>query len=198
MAAAAVRLINPDIKVTAHQAQLGPGTEKLFGSTFFRRLDGVVSALDTLTARECLGGAGVSPVSMLPGGMHPPLLPAGAYLESCCIRSRTALLDTGTEGAKGNVLAMVPPLSQQLEPGSDPADGSFPLCTLRFFPCAIEHTLQVWLWILAPGPLVSHPIPTAGCGPGCFLPGGHYHGEWGGVTVWEPGTQPRPLDAVGS
>lgn len=116
VAAAAVRLINPDIKVTAHQAQLGPGTEKLFGSTFFRRLDGVVSALDTLTAR--------------------------AYLESCCIRSRTALLDTGTEGAKGNVLAMVPPLSQQLEPGSDPADGSFPLCTLRFFPCAIEHTLQ--------------------------------------------------------
>uniref|UniRef100_A0A8V1AC19 E1 ubiquitin-activating enzyme n=1 Tax=Gallus gallus TaxID=9031 RepID=A0A8V1AC19_CHICK len=116
VAAAAVRLINPDIKVTAHQAQLGPGTEKLFGSTFFRRLDGAVSALDTLTAR--------------------------AYLESCCIRSRTALLDTGTEGAKGNVLAMVPPLSQQLEPGSDPADGSFPLCTLRFFPCAIEHTLQ--------------------------------------------------------
>lgn len=72
MAAAAVRLINPDIKVTAHQAQLGPGTEKLFGSTFFRRLDGAVSALDTLTARECLGGAGVSPVSMLPGWMQPP------------------------------------------------------------------------------------------------------------------------------
>ncbi|POI20922.1 hypothetical protein CIB84_015331, partial [Bambusicola thoracicus] len=116
VAAAAVRLMNPDIKVTAHQAQLGPGTEKLFGSTFFQRLDGVVSALDTLTARS--------------------------YLESCCIRSRTALLDTGTEGAKGNVLAMVPPLSQPLEPGSDPADGSFPLCTLRFFPCAIEHTLQ--------------------------------------------------------
>ncbi|XP_031467595.1 ubiquitin-like modifier-activating enzyme 7 [Phasianus colchicus] len=117
VAAAAVRLMNPDIKVTAHQVQLGPGTEKLFGNTFFQRLDGVVSALDTLTAR--------------------------AFLESCCIRSRTALLDTGTEGAKGNVLAMVPPLSQPLEPSSDPADRSFPLCTLRFFPCAIEHTL---LW----------------------------------------------------
>lgn len=89
-----------------------------------------------------------------------PLLPTGAYLESCCIRSRTALLDTGTEGAKGNVLAMVPPLSQPLEPSSDPTDRSFPLCTLRFFPSAIEHTLLVRMWILAPGPLVSHPIPS--------------------------------------
>ncbi|XP_015730043.1 ubiquitin-like modifier-activating enzyme 7 isoform X3 [Coturnix japonica] len=116
VAAAAVRLMNPDIRVTAHQAQLGPGTEKLFGNTFFQRLDAAVSALDTLRAR--------------------------AYLESCCIRSHTPLLDTGTEGTKGNVLAMVPPLSQPLQTGSDPADGSFPLCTLRFFPCAIEHTLQ--------------------------------------------------------
>ncbi|XP_021265444.1 ubiquitin-like modifier-activating enzyme 7 [Numida meleagris] len=116
VAAAAVQLMNPDIRVTAHQAQLGPGTEQLFGDTFFQQLDGVVSALDTLTAR--------------------------AYLESCCIRSRTALLDTGTEGARGSVLAMVPPLSRPLEPGSDPTDGSFPVCTLRFFPSAIEHTLQ--------------------------------------------------------
>lgn len=75
VAAAAVRLMNPDIKVTAHQVQLGPGTEKLFGNAFFQRLDGVVSALDTLTARECLGGAGMSPVSMLPGWMHPPFSP---------------------------------------------------------------------------------------------------------------------------
>lgn len=127
-----------------------------------------------------------------------PLLPTGAYLESCCIRSRTALLDTGTEGAKGNVLAMVPPLSQPLEPSSDPTDRSFPLCTLRFFPSAIEHTLLVQMWILAPGPLVSHPIPPAGCGPSRFLPGYHHHGEWGRVAVWEPSTQPCPLNAVGS
>ncbi|NXJ16828.1 UBA1 enzyme, partial [Odontophorus gujanensis] len=142
VAAAAVRLMNPAVRVTAHQAQLGPGTEQLFGDTFFQQLDGVVSALDTLTARECLGGAGMSPVSMLLGWMHSPLLPIGAYLESRCIRSCTALLDTGTEGARGSVLAMVPPLSRPLEPGSDPTDGSFPLCTLRFFPRAIEHTLQ--------------------------------------------------------
>ncbi|OXB56186.1 hypothetical protein ASZ78_016965 [Callipepla squamata] len=140
VAAAAVRLMNPDIRVTAHQVQLGPSTEQLFGDTFFQQLDGVVSALDTLTAR--------------------------AYLESRCIRSRTALLDTGTEGARGSVLAMVPLLSRLLEPGTDPTDGSFPLCTLRFFPRAIEHTLQgVTIMVRGEvswcGNLALSPIPSA-------------------------------------
>ncbi|NXL87100.1 UBA1 enzyme, partial [Alectura lathami] len=116
VAAAAVRRMNPDVKVTAHQTQLGPDSEQHFGDAFFQRLDGVVSALDTLKAR--------------------------AYLESRCVRSRTPLLDSGTEGMRGSVLAMVPPLSKQLAPASDPAAGSFPLCTLRYFPHAIEHTVQ--------------------------------------------------------
>lgn len=128
--------------------------------------------------------------------MHHPLLPTGAYLESCCIRSHTPLLDTGTEGTKGNVLAMVPPLSQPLQTGSDPVDGSFPLCTLRFFPCAIEHTLQVWLCILAPFGVPSHLVCRMR--PQLLPAGRLHHGEWGGVTVWEPGTQPHPYNAVGS
>ncbi|XP_030356571.1 ubiquitin-like modifier-activating enzyme 7 isoform X2 [Strigops habroptila] len=116
VAAAAVRRMNPDVRVTAHQNQVGPATEMLYGDDFFRCLDGVASALDTLEAR--------------------------AYLESCCFRYLTPLLDSGTEGPRGNVLAMVPHLTKLLGPAAAPEDDTFPLCTLRYFPHTIQHTLQ--------------------------------------------------------
>ncbi|CAM9363971.1 unnamed protein product [Bubo scandiacus] len=116
VAAAAVRRMNPDVRVTAHQNEVGPATELLYGDNFFRCLDGVASALDTLEAR--------------------------AYLESRCHRYLTPLLDSGTEGPRGNVLAMVPPVTKPLGPAGTPEDGTFPLCTLRYFPTTIQHTLQ--------------------------------------------------------
>ncbi|PKU37965.1 ubiquitin-like modifier-activating enzyme 7 [Limosa lapponica baueri] len=116
VAAAAVQRMNPDIRVTAHQNQVGPATELLYGDDFFRSLDGVASALDTLEAR--------------------------AYLESRCLRYLTPLLDSGTEGPRGNVLPVVPSLTDLLRPGATPGDATFPLCTLRYFPRTIQHTLQ--------------------------------------------------------
>uniref|UniRef100_A0A8C0ID69 Uncharacterized protein n=1 Tax=Bubo bubo TaxID=30461 RepID=A0A8C0ID69_BUBBB len=86
VAAAAVRRMNPDVRVTAHQNEVGPATELLYGDNFFQCLDGVASALDTLEAR--------------------------AYLESRCHRYLTPLLDSGTEGPRGNLLAMVPPVTK--------------------------------------------------------------------------------------
>ncbi|XP_008937624.1 PREDICTED: ubiquitin-like modifier-activating enzyme 1, partial [Merops nubicus] len=116
VAAAAVRRMNPNVRVTAHQNQVGPATEMLYGDDFFHHLDGVASALDTLEART--------------------------YLESRCLRYLTPLLDSGTEGPRGNVLAMVPPLTKPLEPAGAPENDTFPPCTLRYFPHTIQHTLQ--------------------------------------------------------
>ncbi|KAM6343838.1 ubiquitin-like modifier-activating enzyme 7 isoform 3-T3 [Alca torda] len=116
VAAAAVRRMNPSVRVMAHQNQVGPATELLYGDNFFRRLDGVASALDTLEAR--------------------------AYLERRCFCCHTPLLDSGTEGPRGNVLPMVPSLTEPLRPGDMSRDGTFPLCTLRYFPRTIQHTLQ--------------------------------------------------------
>uniref|UniRef100_A0A8C6ZP60 UBA1 enzyme n=1 Tax=Nothoprocta perdicaria TaxID=30464 RepID=A0A8C6ZP60_NOTPE len=116
VAAAAVRLMNPDTKVTAHQNQVGPATELIYGEDFFKQLDGVASAVDNLETRS--------------------------YLESCCRRSLRPLVDSGTEGTRGNVLPMVPHLTRLPGPASDPVEQTFPLCTLRHFPWAIEHTLQ--------------------------------------------------------
>ncbi|XP_067159398.1 ubiquitin-like modifier-activating enzyme 7 isoform X3 [Apteryx mantelli] len=116
VAAAAVRCMNPDITVMAHQNQVGPATELVYGADFFKQLDGVASALDNLETR--------------------------AYLESRCLRYLKPLVDSGMEGTQGNVLAMVPHLTKALGPASDPVDKTFPLCTLRHFPRTIEHTLQ--------------------------------------------------------
>ncbi|KAJ7424737.1 Ubiquitin-like modifier-activating enzyme 1 [Willisornis vidua] len=116
VAAKAVQRMNRDVRVTAQQNQVGPATEPLYPDSFFQHLDGVASALDTLEAR--------------------------AYLESCCLRCRTPLLDSGTEGPRGNVLPMVPLLTKPLGPAGPPRDGTFPLCTLRYFPRTIQHTLQ--------------------------------------------------------
>uniref|UniRef100_A0A8C3NQ28 E1 ubiquitin-activating enzyme n=1 Tax=Cyanoderma ruficeps TaxID=181631 RepID=A0A8C3NQ28_9PASS len=116
VAAAAVQRMNPDVRVTAHQNQVGPATEMVYRDKFFQQLDGVASALDTIEARS--------------------------YLERRCLRCRTPLLDSGTEGTRGNVLAMVPSLTKPLAPASPPRDGTFPLCTLRHFPRTIQHTLQ--------------------------------------------------------
>ncbi|XP_071611645.1 ubiquitin-like modifier-activating enzyme 7 isoform X1 [Heliangelus exortis] len=116
VAAAAVKHMNPEIMVTAHQNQVGPATEMLYGDEFFQHLDGVASAVDTLEART--------------------------YLERRCFRCRTPLLDSGTEGPRGNVLVMVPFLTKPHGPAGASEDSSFPSCTVRNFPHTIQHTLQ--------------------------------------------------------
>lgn len=58
VAAAAVQRMNPDVRVTAHQNEVGPATESLYGDDFFQHLNGVTSALDSLEARECWGSKG--------------------------------------------------------------------------------------------------------------------------------------------
>ncbi|XP_064012492.1 ubiquitin-like modifier-activating enzyme 7 isoform X7 [Pogoniulus pusillus] len=116
VAAAAIQRMNPDVSVTAHQNEVGPATESLYGDDFFQHLNGVTSALDSMEART--------------------------YLENRCVRCLTPLLDSGTEGPRGNVLAMVPFLTKPLEPAGASRDGTFPFCTLRYFPRTIQHTLQ--------------------------------------------------------
>lgn len=51
-AAAAVRDINPHIRVFSHQNQVGPETEHIYGDDFFQSLGGVANALDNVDARK--------------------------------------------------------------------------------------------------------------------------------------------------
>jgi len=115
-AAAAVKQMNPDVNVVAHQNRVGPETEKIYNDDFFEGLDGVCNALDNVDARM--------------------------YMDRRCVYYKKSLLESGTLGTKGNVQVVLPDITESYSSSQDPPEKSIPICTLKNFPNAIEHTLQ--------------------------------------------------------
>ncbi|XP_055531157.1 ubiquitin-like modifier-activating enzyme 1 [Wyeomyia smithii] len=116
IAAEAVKRMNPSINVTSHENRVGVETEKIYDDTFFERLDGVANALDNIDAR--------------------------IYMDRRCVYYRKPLLESGTLGTMGNIQVVVPFLTESYSSSQDPPEKSIPICTLKNFPNAIEHTLQ--------------------------------------------------------
>lgn len=116
VAALAVKRMNGDINVTSHENRVGVETEKVYDDTFFERLDGVANALDNIDAR--------------------------IYMDRRCVYYRKPLLESGTLGTMGNIQVVVPFLTESYSSSQDPPEKSIPICTLKNFPNAIEHTLQ--------------------------------------------------------
>ncbi|XP_076447725.1 ubiquitin-like modifier-activating enzyme 1 [Babylonia areolata] len=115
-AAAAVKVMNPSIKVKAREDRVGPETENIFTDEFFEALDGVTNALDNVDARM--------------------------YMDRRCVYYCKPLLESGTLGTKGNVQVVIPKVTESYSSSQDPPEKSIPICTLKNFPNAIEHTLQ--------------------------------------------------------
>uniref|UniRef100_A0A3B5QKB0 E1 ubiquitin-activating enzyme n=1 Tax=Xiphophorus maculatus TaxID=8083 RepID=A0A3B5QKB0_XIPMA len=115
-AAAAVKQMNPSFKITAHQNRVGPETERVYDDDFFESLNGVANALDNVDARM--------------------------YMDRRCVYYRKPLLESGTLGTKGNIQVVIPFLTESYSSSQDPPEKSIPICTLKNFPNAIEHTLQ--------------------------------------------------------
>ncbi|XP_049539209.1 ubiquitin-like modifier-activating enzyme 1 [Anopheles darlingi] len=116
VAAQAVKRMNGEIRVTAHENRVGPETERFYDDTFFNRLDGVANALDNIDAR--------------------------IYMDRRCVYYRKPLLESGTLGTLGNIQVVVPFLTESYSSSQDPPEKTIPICTLKNFPNAIEHTLQ--------------------------------------------------------
>lgn len=115
-AAKAIKAMNPCVNITHHENRVGPETEKVYDDLFFESLDGVANALDNIEAR--------------------------IYMDRRCVYSRKPLLESGTLGTKGNSQVVVPHLTESYSSSQDPPEKSIPICTLKNFPNAIEHTLQ--------------------------------------------------------
>ncbi|XP_046406056.1 ubiquitin-like modifier-activating enzyme 1 [Ischnura elegans] len=116
VAARAVKRMNPKINVVAHENRVGTETEKVYDDGFFENMDGVANALDNVDAR--------------------------IYMDRRCVYYRKPLLESGTLGTKGNTQVVVPFLTESYSSSQDPPEKSIPICTLKNFPYAIEHTLQ--------------------------------------------------------
>jgi ubiquitin-activating enzyme E1 len=115
-AAKVIKRMNPNINIVAHENRVGPETESIYDDTFFESLDGVANALDNVDAR--------------------------IYMDRRCVYYRKPLLESGTLGTKGNTQVVVPFLTESYSSSQDPPEKSIPICTLKNFPNAIEHTLQ--------------------------------------------------------
>ncbi|XP_043564560.1 ubiquitin-like modifier-activating enzyme 1 [Chiloscyllium plagiosum] len=116
IAAAAVRKMNPSLQIIAHQNRVGPETENIYTQDFFENLNGVANALDNVETRR--------------------------YTDSLCVLYQKPLLESGTLGTKGNFQVVIPHLTESYSSSGDPPEKFIPICTLKNFPNAIEHTLQ--------------------------------------------------------
>ncbi|XP_015766357.1 PREDICTED: ubiquitin-like modifier-activating enzyme 6 [Acropora digitifera] len=86
-AASSVASINPDVHVDPHQHKVCPETEEsLYTDKFFESQDLIVNALDNVEARR--------------------------YMDSRCVSTQRALLESGTMGPKGHVQVIVPHLTE--------------------------------------------------------------------------------------
>jgi len=115
-AARVIKRMNPNMNVVAHENRVCPETEKMYNDDFFEVLDGVANALDNVSAR--------------------------IYMDRRCVYYHKPLLESGTLGTKGNTQVVVPFLTESYSSSQDPPEKSIPICTLKNFPNAIEHTLQ--------------------------------------------------------
>ncbi|CAG8481622.1 2631_t:CDS:10 [Diversispora eburnea] len=117
-AASAIAKMNPHTvsKINVYQDRVGPETENVFNDDFFESLDCVTNALDNVDARK--------------------------YMDRRCVYFRKPLLESGTLGTKGNTQVVIPYLTESYSSSQDPPEKSIPICTLKNFPNAIEHTIQ--------------------------------------------------------
>ena len=118
--------MNPSLNVASLEKRVGAETEATtFTPRFWSDLSFVITALDNVEAR--------------------------LYVDSKCVQYQKAMLESGTQGSKGNTQVVVPGVTVNYGATRDPPEKGIPLCTLHHFPNRIEHTLQVrrliaWPW----------------------------------------------------
>lgn len=116
VAADAAKKMNPAFVVVAHENRVGGDTENIYDDDFFEALDGVVNALDNVEARQ--------------------------YMDRRCVYYCKPLLESGTQGTKGNVQVVLPKMTESYSSSQDPPEQGYGACTVKNFPNRIEHTLQ--------------------------------------------------------
>merc|ERR1719281_1674924 len=98
------------------EVRVGADTEETFDDAFWSSLTCAVNALDNIQARM--------------------------YVDSKCVWFAKPLLESGTLGTKANVQVVLPHMTQSYGDSQDPPEETIPLCTLKHFPNAIEHTIE--------------------------------------------------------
>jgi len=133
-AVAAVQAMNPQAVYKAMELRVGAESENVYDDNFFEPLNGVANALDNVEART--------------------------YMDRRCVYYNKPLLESGTLGTKGNTQVVIPKVTESYSSSQDPPEKSIPICTLKNFPNAIEHTLQ-WARDMFEGTFTQAPLTAS-------------------------------------
>uniref|UniRef100_A0A1I7YJJ1 E1 ubiquitin-activating enzyme n=1 Tax=Steinernema glaseri TaxID=37863 RepID=A0A1I7YJJ1_9BILA len=112
----AAKKFNPDLNIEVLSERVAEDTEHIFSDEFFGDLNGVANALDNVEARR--------------------------YMDRRCVFYQLPLLESGTQGTKGNTQVVFPHLTESYGSSVDPPEKDIPMCTLKSFPYEIQHTIQ--------------------------------------------------------
>lgn len=107
----------------------------VYGESFFAGIDGVTNALDNVKARVLL---------LLLGYAYHSVRSIGLYMDQQCVFFEKPLLESGTLGTKGNTQVILPHLTESYASSQDPPEKETPSCTVKNFPNAIQHCIEVW------------------------------------------------------
>jgi len=132
--------MNPNIKITANTSRVGAETENVYDTNFFTSLNFVCNALDNVQARLYIDSKVFKFFNQ-----YLLLNVAKVHIYNSlikCIEYGIPLIESGTLGTSGNVLVVLPHLTEAYSSSQDPPEQQIPICTLHNFPNAIEHTLQ--------------------------------------------------------
>lgn len=70
-------------------------------------------------------------------------------MDQRCVFYRKPLLESGTLGTKGNTQVIIPNLTESYASSQDPPEKETPSCTIKNFPNAINHTIEVSILVMS-------------------------------------------------
>jgi len=67
----------------------------------------------------------------------------GVYVDKRCVYFKRPLLESGTNGMDCHFQPIIPDLTESYNSRPMPSEKQIPVCTLKYFPTTIHHTIQV-------------------------------------------------------
>ena len=114
VAAAAVKVFNPDVKIIAHHANV---KDPKFGISYISKFNIVLNALDNIDARR--------------------------HVNRLCLAANIPMIDSGTTGYLGQVMPVFKGRTACYECTPKPTQKVYPICTIRSTPDKPVHCI-VW------------------------------------------------------
>lgn len=108
--------MNDNMQIRCYQDKIDKSSESIFSKAFWEKQDIIINALDNVESRK--------------------------YVDSQCVVYKKPLLEAGTLGTKSNIQFIIPYQTATYSDTNDPQTSEIPVCTIKYYPYAIEHCIE--------------------------------------------------------